>query len=283
MQKTNIPKTVMAIHDLSSFGRCALTVILPVLAVQGIQGIPLPTALLSTHTGGFTDYAFRDLTKYMNETIEHWEKLGLSFNAIYSGFLGSTEQCDVVTKAIKKFKKHDTFVLVDPVMGDNGKLYSTMNSDMIKRMRLLCSYADIITPNVTEALFLLDKNGNYDINIKYGTLNKDKIETMLSSLAEFGICNIVMTGIHSYDNIITAVYSSGEVFFHEQPRLNCFYPGTGDVFASVLLGKMLRGENIFDSCEFASDFVWRVMEGTLNSGNPSRYGVFLENYLKYLI
>ncbi|MBW2592766.1 MAG: pyridoxamine kinase, partial [Deltaproteobacteria bacterium] len=151
-----VPK-VAAIHDLSGFGRASLTVVIPVLSTMGVQACPLPTAVLSTHTGGFKNYHFVDMTEDMVRMIDHWKALDIAFDAIYSGFLGSPRQVNIVIDFIKSFARPEQLVVVDPVIGDNGKPYKTMGSEMIRQMRLLASKADIITPNFTEAAFLLDE------------------------------------------------------------------------------------------------------------------------------
>lgn len=146
---------VAALHDLSCFGRCALTVVLPTLSAMGVQTVPLPTALLSTHTGGFVSPYFADLTPEMEKISAHWQTIDLTFDAIYTGFLGSAEQIDVVEQFLTRFRR-EALVLIDPVMGDNGVLYSTYTPEMAGRMQELCAHADLITPNLTEACFCAD-------------------------------------------------------------------------------------------------------------------------------
>ena len=152
-----IIKKVAAIHDLSGFGRSSLTNIIPILSTMGIQVCPLPTAILSTHTGGFTDFSFIDLTDNMEKMMDHWSKLDLEFDCIYSGFLGSHKQIDIVSRFIDRFGHKNNLVVIDPVLGDSGELYSTMGCEMVEEMKKLITKADIITPNFTEVCLLLDK------------------------------------------------------------------------------------------------------------------------------
>ena len=148
-------KRAAAIHDISGFGKCSLTVALPIISAMGIEVSVIPTAVLSTHTGGFTGFTYRDLTGDMRPIAEHWNSLGIKFDAIYSGFLGSVEQIDIVTDFIDDFKEKDTVVLVDPAMADGGKMYTVFDMDFAKQMTRLCAKADIIVPNFTEAAFML--------------------------------------------------------------------------------------------------------------------------------
>ena len=158
-----VPRTA-AIHDMSGFGRSSLTIILPVLSTMGVQVCPLPTALLSTHTGGFEDYVFLDLTEHMESIASHWKKLGVDFDAVYSGFLGSSDQVDIVRRFIDDFRKDEQMVLVDPVLGDDGETYGPFGEDMVTEMRRLVEKADIITPNYTEASLLLEQPYETDAN-----------------------------------------------------------------------------------------------------------------------
>ena len=263
-----------AIHDLSAFGRCALTVVIPVLSAMGIQVIPLPTALLSTHTGGFDGFSFLDLTDEMEKISAHWDELDLRFSSVYSGFLGSEKQIDTVIRFIDRFKTDDTLVLIDPVMGDNGVPYSTITRGIRDKMKLLARYADILTPNMTEACFLLDLPAETEFT-----------EDMLHRLSDFGPDKVVITGIDNGEFITTASYDtqSGETVLYNRKPINKHYPGTGDIFASVLLGSMMSGMNLTDSSKFASDFVYDVIADTVKYNQPERNGVMLEKNLCKLI
>lgn len=282
LKDINLFKTA-AIHDLSCFGRCALTVVIPVLSAMGIQTVPLPTALLSTHTGGFNGFSFLDLTEQMEMISEHWSELDLKFDAIYSGFLGSEDQVDIVKRFIERFRSKDTIVLVDPVMGDNGVLYKTMTTGICGKMRELTNYADIITPNMTEAFFLLD------IPVSEHSMHTEElVNDMLYRLSEY-TSKVVITGVRlknlNEEFTGTASYdrASGIPVLYNRKTVNKHYPGTGDIFASVLLGNMISGMNLTDSAKIASDFVYEVIADTARFDLPGRNGVLLEKNLYKLM
>ncbi len=274
-------RRVAAIHDLSCFGRCALTVITPTLSAMGNQVIPLPTCLLSSHTGGFDDLYFEDCTASMSEIAAHFDRLGLKFDAIYTGFLGSAEQIRIVEDFIARFADERTLVLVDPVMGEEGELYSTYTKELMDGMSRLCAHADIITPNLTEACFLT--NTPYrDTSVMSEKELTDFASELCMSLCAVGAKKTLVTGLHAdtdklcvcgRDNI------GGEFFTYIFDRINRNYPGTGDLFASVLLGSILRGEGFESSAHRAADFTRRVMEYSSHFKTPEREGVAFEVFL----
>ncbi|MEE0969305.1 MAG: pyridoxamine kinase [Clostridia bacterium] len=284
---------VAAVHDLSCLGRCALTVIIPVLSAMGIQTVPLPTALLSTHTGGFDNMFFEDLTCHMEQISSHWHSIGTDFDAIYSGFLGSAEQIDTLLRFIGNFsQKNDgkkTFVAVDPVMGDDGELYSTYDASLMKGMSRLCYGADLITPNLTEACFLCEEK--YPENIPCENEARDFAGYLLQKLTDkFGCRMSVITGVTAKstdraDIIIIAAKESRETapFIHSTPHLPRAYPGTGDVFASVLIGKILSGIGFYDATAIASEFVSFATRFSLDFKTPIRDGLIIEPCLYHLI
>lgn len=282
-EKSGIPPLAAAIHDLSCFGRCALTVILPTLSALGVQGVPLPTALLSSHTGGFDDLYFRDLTEDMEAISAHFGRLGLSFDAIYSGFLGSAEQIGKVSAFIDRFRREGTLVLVDPVMGDDGSLYSTYTPELMKGMKELCCRADVITPNYTEACFLtgtpyLPTQGMREKEVS-SICNR-----LLSALGTFGTKYTVITGVACCDEILTVgTDADGEIFTHRTHRLSVGYPGTGDIFASVLLGLMLRKRGFCEAVDAAADFTALTIRRTMPQKTPVRNGVALESCIRELV
>ena len=276
-------KRVAAIHDLSCFGRCALTVIIPSLSAMGVQVVPVPTCLLSSHTGGFpyVDLHFEDLSHSIEGISKHFDKLDLKFDAIYTGFLGSAGQIDSVKAFIDRFGEGAT-VLVDPVMGDDGRLYSTYTDELMHRMSELCRGADIITPNLTEACFLT------------GTKYMDTTKMSREQLTEYahGLClsllntgagKIVITGLASGENELCVCGMDADendgFFFYAFDRVDKSYPGTGDLFASVLLGGLMRGESFESAIRFAADFTARVMEYSSHFATPEREGVALEAFL----
>lgn len=273
-------KKIAAIHDLSCFGRCALTVIIPLLSAMGHQTVPIPTALLSTHTGGFEQPYFRDLTDDMTPIARHLEQVGVRFDAIYSGFLGSARQIRVVQDIIRRFGGRGP-VLVDPVMGDDGKLYSTYTDELVRGMAELCRSADIITPNLTEAHFLtgLDVPDSIPDQSAAIALSLELCHSMRESL---GVSNIVITGIHFGDRVGNAVMVEREVRLISKPRLGRSFPGTGEVFTSTLLGEMLRGKSLFEAAEAAQDFTYQVIKHSQSSPDATRDGVLLEECLGLL-
>lgn len=275
------PKTVAAIHDLSCFGRCALTVVMPALSAMGLQVIPVPTALLSTHTGGFTDMYFKDLGSSMEPIADHFDELGLKFDAIYTGFLGSAEQIDIVSRFIKKFSREDTIVLVDPVMGDDGELYSTYTHEMRDRMYELCELADVITPNLTEACFLA--GAKYTDTSELSELQARLYASRLAGkLYLSDKTKVVVTGV-AHDGDMFGTYGNvgdDEIgYMYSVKRVKRSYPGTGDLFASVLLGAMMNGRPLDEAMRYASDHIRDVMEYSSRIDTPVRNGVAFERFL----
>jgi pyridoxine kinase len=279
--KRKLPR-VAALHDLSCFGRCALTVIIPALSASGIQTVPVPTALLSTHTGGFSGMHFRDLDDSIGDIARHFGELGLNFDAIYTGFLGSEKQVKTVEDFIDKTADDNTLIFVDPVMGDDGKLYSACFPELIAEMRRLCARADIITPNLTEACLMTDTEYP-DLS----ELSAEEADAVIGSIAEniksFTDAECVITGIHFKDGVGT--YCLGKMHI-ERARRND-YPGTGDLFASVMLAYILKSGKVHDekilkaSAEYASRFTADVIDYSLEYGDdePRRDGVLLEGCL----
>ena len=274
-------KRIAAIHDLSCFGRCALTVVIPTLSAFGYQVVPVPTCLLSTHTGGFEDMYFEDGTQAMARISEHFDRLGLKFDAIYTGFLGNAEQIDLVKAFIEHFSDKDTLVLVDPVMGDGGKLYSTYTKQLCDRMHELCTCADVITPNLTEACILAGKD-----YVDTSDMSDSELSAFADSLREglLPLCveSTVITGLHSGEDklcVLGEQSGSDGCFIHTVERVGKEYPGTGDLFASILLGYLLRGESFEVATRRASDFTSKVMRYSARFSAPERDGVALEAFL----
>jgi pyridoxine kinase len=272
---------VAAIHDLSCFGRCALTVILPTLSAMGNQVVPVPTCLLSSHTGGFTDMYFEDLSDSMEAIADHFDRLDMRFNAIYSGFLGSAPQIEHVKDFIKRFATPQTLVFVDPVMGDDGVLYSTYTNELMERMAELCHGADVITPNLTEACFL---TGTPYMDTSY--LGEEELvefsRQLCVKLGETGAKKIVVTGLGLGEDRLCVCGMDAEndqFIFYPFERVKKSYPGTGDLYACVLLGALIRGDSFESAIRFASDFTRRVMEYSSRFDYPVRDGVALEAFL----
>lgn len=264
--------TVLAIHDMSGFGRCALTVVMPVLSAFGIQTVPVPTAVLSTHTGGFTDFADVDLTDFMRGTFEHYKSLGLSFDCVYSGYLASARQAEIVKDFINTFGKGKT-VVVDPAFADDGQLYSTVTESLVEGMRGLVSSADIITPNYTEASIILKRKIKTNVS-------EDEAFGIAGGLLDFGCTTAVVTGIPSGDKIFTVIVSDGIGECISQKRINASYPGCGDLFTSLMTGFIVNGKNIEESVRFSADFVEKSIIEAEKNNEAVRNGLPFEKFLK---
>ncbi len=267
---------IAAIHDLSCFGRCSLTIALPVLSAMGCQCCPLPTALLSAHTG-FPGNTFLDLTTEMGRIADHWTAMDLQFGAIYSGFLGSADQVDTVARFFNTFKKSDTAVIVDPVMGDHGTAYRTCTPELCRGMRVLAENADVITPNLTEAALLLDH--------PYEEIQRTDAYEVVRRLSVGGRRSVVLTGYSSESGQTGALCfdrDSGESKAVQTPRESQDFSGTGDLFASVLAGGVARGVPLFQAAQAAADFVRDCIARTLAEGLTEQDGVDFEPLLGQL-
>ena len=267
---------IAAIHDLSCFGRCSLTIALPVLSAMGCQCCPLPTALLSAHTG-FPGNTFLDLTTEMGRIADHWTAMDLQFGAIYSGFLGSADQVDTVARFFNTFKKSDTAVIVDPVMGDHGTAYRTCTPELCRGMRVLAENADVITPNLTEAALLLDH--------PYEEIQRTDAYEVVRRLSVGGRRSVVLTGYSSESGQTGALCfdrDSGESKAVQTPREPQDFSGTGDLFASVLAGGVAKGVPLFQAAQAAADFVRDCIARTLAEGLTEQDGVDFEPLLGQL-
>ena len=267
---------IAAIHDLSCFGRCSLTIALPVLSAMGCQCCPLPTALLSAHTG-FPGNTFLDLAAEMGRIAEHWAAMDLQFDAIYSGFLGSADQVDTVARFFDTFKKSDTAVIVDPVMGDHGTAYRTCTPELCRGMRVLAENSDVITPNLTEAALLLDR--------PYEEIRQSGAYEVVRRLSLGGRRSVVLTGYSSESGQTGALCfdrDSGESKAVQTPREPQDFSGTGDLFASVLAGGVARGVPLFQAAQAAADFVRDCIARTLAEGLTEQDGVDFEPLLGQL-
>ncbi|MFQ8799272.1 MAG: pyridoxamine kinase [Dysosmobacter sp.] len=267
---------IAAIHDLSCFGRCSLTIALPVLSAMGCQCCPLPTALLSAHTG-FPGNTFLDLTVEMGRIADHWAAMDLQFDAIYSGFLGSADQVDTVARFFDTFKKSDTAVIVDPVMGDHGTAYRTCTPELCRGMRVLAENSDVITPNLTEAALLLDR--------PYEEIRQANAYEVVRRLSLGGRRSVVLTGYSSepgQTGTLCFDRDSGESKAVQTPREPQDFSGTGDLFASVLAGGVAKGVPLFQAAQAAADFVRDCIARTLAEGLTEQDGVDFEPLLGQL-
>lgn len=267
---------IAAIHDLSCFGRCSLTIALPVLSAMGCQCCPLPTALLSAHTG-FPGNTFLDLTAEMGRIADHWTAMDLQFDAIYSGFLGSADQVDTVARFFNTFKKSSTAVIVDPVMGDHGTAYRTCTPELCRGMRVLAENSDVITPNLTEAALLLDR--------PYEEIRQADAYEVVRRLSLGGRRSVVLTGYSSepgQTGTLCFDRDSGESKAVQTPREPQDFSGTGDLFASVLAGGVAKGVPLFQAAQAAADFVRDCIARTLAEGLTEQDGVDFEPLLGQL-
>ena len=268
------PPIAAAVHDLSGMGRCSLTVIIPVLSAMGVQVCPLPTALLSTHTGGYEGYTFLDLTDEIPKIAAHWDNLGVRFDAVYTGFLGSSRQIMTVRDFALRNKRDGALFFADPVMGDDGSVYATYTQDMCAQTAELVRDADFLTPNLTEASLLLKMPYREDY-----TLSETK--DLLAALCGLGPRCVVLTGLRDWDddNRIGAAYldhETGDFGFTFTERVRVSFPGTGDVFASVLLARLLNGSGLAMACRDAVRFVYQAAAFTQKLGTPAREGLAVE-------
>ena len=272
-------KRIITVQDISCVGKCSLTVALPVISAMGVEACVLPTAVLSTHTA-FKGFTFRDLTSDISKITEHWKQEKLHFDAIYTGYLGSFEQIELMHSLIKDFGSADTRVIVDPCMGDNGALYSGFTQDFAKTMAGLCAKAEVIVPNLTEASYML---GIPYIEAGY---NKNYIEDLLKKLACLGARCVVLKGISFDDKKLGIASYDSETekitwYFHEKMPQN--FHGTGDIFASVLTGALVRGLSLEQACRLAADFVVESIKATLSPKDYNWYGVDFESAIPFLI
>lgn len=271
-------KKIALINDITGFGRCSIAVMAPIVSAMKIQAVSIPTAILSTHTQ-FPVYHFDDYTDNMPEYIQTYKTLGLEFDGIATGFLGSAKQVDIVLDFIKHFKKPNTFVLIDPVMGDYGKLYKTYTPLMCQKMKELVKYADVLTPNLTELVTLLD------IAYPKATPSYEEIESMCKKLSMQGPKHIVVTGINIQErqiaNFIYHTDGSHEIVVTD--RIGGDRSGTGDVISSIIAGMYMNGHTLFDSVKKAAHFVSKCIQYCEANQVPSHYGLCFEMYLNELM
>ena len=270
-------KRILTVQDISCLGQCSITVALPVLSACGHETCIIPSAVLSTHTGGsFSGYTFRDLTEDIPGIRRHWQQEKIAFDAVYTGYLGSVKQAEYVEETAKALLKPGGPLIVDPAMGDNGVLYAGFDGEYVKAMARLCSKADVVLPNITEACLLT------------GTEYRDQYDeaytgALARQLMEQGAKRVVLTGV-SYEPEYTgvAVWDEGERQYYRHRRIPRMFHGTGDVYASAFTGGLLRGMSVFDAAKLAADFTVNAIEHTLD--DPAHwYGVKFERAIPFLI
>ena len=283
-------KRVLTVQDISCVGKCSLTAAIPVISAMGIEVCPLPTAILSNHTA-FSSFSFLDLTDKIPEILNEWKKQGFHFDAIYTGYLGSIKQIDLVHKILDEFAQNDTLVVIDPCMADNGKLYTGFSQDFVKQMAKLCGRANVILPNMTEACFLV--NQDYDFLVQ----TNESITKIMAKLLSLGAQQVILKGVEFSKEKIGVAYCSQKLFdnnfstnennmedmniyFHHRYDEN--FHGTGDVFASAVTGALVLKKDIKDAVKIACDFVQESIECTLLNPNYNWYGVDFESALRNL-
>ncbi|MBR3981147.1 MAG: pyridoxamine kinase [Bacteroidales bacterium] len=272
-------KKLLTIQDISCVGQCSLTVALPVISAMGIETAILPSAILSTHTGGFTGYTFHDLTEDIPAIKEHWKKENIRFDAFYTGYVGSVKQLEYISDIMDELRKPDSIIIVDPVMGDKGKLYPGFEPSFAKEMAKLCKKADVIVPNLTEAAFMLDEE-----YIESGH-TKEYIERILKKLMALGCKNALLTGVNLEPGKLgIAAYNgeTNEITYYFRDLINGMFHGTGDVFASSFAGAMTLGKSVDEAGKIAVDFTVDAIAKTIDD-KSHWYGVKFELALPELI
>lgn len=267
---------ILTIQDISCVGQCSLTVALPILSACGLETCILPSAVLSTHTAGFTGYTFRDLTDDIPAIAAHWQKEGIKFDAVYTGYLGSEKQIEYVKDILATLRNENAVSVVDPAMADGGKLYPAFDMAFVESMKSLCARADIIVPNITEACFLtgIEYKESYD---------EAYIDSLLAALVELGARTVVLTGVgYEAGKTGVVVYENGKKGYYCHKRIAEGCHGTGDVFASAFVGAYMQGKPLLEAATIAADYVVLCIEKTAGDQNH-RYGVKFELALPDLI
>ena len=272
-------RRIAAIHDLSGIGRTSLMAVIPILSTMGFNVCPLPTAILSNHSQ-YPDFSFLDLTEEMPRIIDQWEKLGVTFDAIYTGYMGSPRQIEIVCGFIERFRTADTLVVVDPVLGDNGHLYSKMTQEMVEEMRRLACRADVLTPNLTEAFALLDRPYKTDCTT-------EELKDLIAELSEMGPDTVIITGVpvpgqSGLTSVIARSKSDLRTWQVTCPYLPAHYPGTGDSFTSVITGSLLQGDSLPIALDRAAQFILQGIRSTFGYRMDNRDGILLERVLPNL-
>lgn len=269
-------KRIALVNDVTGFGRCSVAVELPLISALKVQACPLPTAILSCHTG-FPTHFLDDYTDRMRPYMEDWQKNGVQFDGICTGFLGSAQQIEIVADFIRMFKQPGTRVMVDPVMGDYGRLYSSYTQEMCERMKRLLALADIVTPNLTEACRLLDRPYPED-----GRMEAQELEYMAAELADRGPSQVVITGLSVGDEIENFIYEAGRGTLLREKKIGGDRSGSGDAFAAIVAASLVRGVPLTDAVEKAADFISKCLAYAVELDLPWNYGLPFEEYLTEL-
>lgn len=273
-----VPRLAM-INDIAGFGRCSTTVSLPVISVMKVQVCPVPTSVLSNHLG-FPLCHFDDYTSHMRDYIKVWSELGLTFDGLYCGFLGNEEQINIVREFVEMFRP--PLFLLDPVMGDHGRAYSSITETHVQKMKELLPLADIITPNITEACLLTGtpwKDGEWTMQELSGLCERLASLCLKDSVS----ASIVITGIRQGDFLVNFLWDDGVYTTVASPIAGASRPGTGDIFASILAADAVRGETLLTSVQKAANFIGLCIAGSEKAGTPVQEGVVFEKYLAALL
>lgn len=271
-------KRVLTIQDISCLGKCSLTIALPVISALGAETVILPTAVLSTHTM-FKNFTCKDLSDQIGPVTEHWKSEGVTFDAIYTGYLGTIEQIDQIREIFRMFRSEKTLIIVDPVMGDNGKLYPAFDMAYAKKNAELCAEADIIVPNITEASLMTGMEYREEYDAGY-------IKEMLSALNELGAGISVLTGVslgEGQTGIMGYDRTTGEYYTYQNRKIDASFHGTGDLFSSTCVGEIMRGKDWRDAMRIAADYTAHTIEVTLQNPDKPWYGVDFEATIPELI
>lgn len=269
-------KRILTIQDISCVGQCSLTVALPIISACGVETCVLPSAVLSTHTGGFTGFTFRDLTDDMPKIKDHWVKEGIAFDAIYTGYLGSVRQIEYVKDIISAVSRDGGVSIVDPAMADNGKLYYGFDNEFVEEMKKLCAVSDYVLPNITEACFLTGIEYKADADIEYS-------HKIIDGLIELGCKNVILKGVCVEDGkigILMHIDGKRECYVHERHERSCH--GTGDIYASAFTGALMRGKSAYDAARIAGDYALECIKETVKLDNHW-YGAAFELAIGKLI
>lgn len=269
-------KRILTIQDISCIGQCSLTVALPILSACGLETCVLPSAVLSTHTAGFTGFTCRDLTEDIPAIKDHWCKEGIRFQAIYTGYLGSTQQIQYVRNTFRDTAAEGCIKVVDPAMADNGKLYPAFDMDFVEAMKGLCAEADYIVPNITESCFLTGMEYQTEYDRAY-------IDCLLSGLIALGCKNVILTGVsYAEGKTGVVVYEDGAYAYYEHEKLPNSCHGTGDIYASAFVGALMGGKTAYNAAKIAADYTVECIKTTAKLDNHW-YGAAFEPVLGKLI
>lgn len=275
-------KKVAVINDLSGFGKCSLTAAIPVLSVQGVQACPMPTAVLSNQTG-YPQYYCKDLTDSMPEYITQWQNLGAEFDGILTGFVSSAEQVDIISRFCRCFRKENTLLLVDPVMADNGIVYPTFSKELCEKITALALTADIITPNLTEMAVISGRDFSEFKKHEYQESLTDILKENAKPILEKGVKNILVTGVRIYEGMISNIIINSDGA--EDVSTESFhgsFSGTGDIFASIVCGELVKGSDIYQAVNKAAKFIEISLKATLTQCTRTEDGICFEPFLKLL-